>query len=116
MFLRAALPGEPVCDYCFIPGHAAAQCRLYDPAFIQSYGDYNISVFDLAMEPLQYQELLMAHAKTYGRLKDAPISYHEITDKRLQDARDELVRQKGDRDQNGGRRSGGGGRGRGGRN
>jgi NAD(P)-dependent dehydrogenase (short-subunit alcohol dehydrogenase family) len=68
MFLRAALPGEPVCDFCFIPGHAAAQCRLYDPAFIQAYGDYNIGVFDLAMEPLPYQELLMAHAKAYGGL------------------------------------------------
>jgi len=121
VFLREAHPGEPVCAHCFIAGHVATQCRLYDPAFIQAYGDYNISVYDLAMEPLDYQELLLTHAKTYGRLKDATAAYHEITDKRMQDARDELARQAAEREQNPGaqmqgRRNGWGGRGRGGRN
>jgi hypothetical protein len=92
-FIRAANPGESVCDHCFIPGHLAANCRLYDPAFIQAYGDYNIGSFDLAMEPLDYQELLLNHAKTYGRLKDASPSTLETMDRRMQAARDELARQ-----------------------
>ena len=45
------------------------------------------------MEPPAYQELLLNHVKTYGRLKNASPSILDAMDKRMQAAREELVRQ-----------------------
>ena len=101
-----------------MPGHEETQCRIYDfEQLKENGGRKGLQWFDLAKEPRDYQDKLIAYLKAYGPVKDQGASGADFVDKRMEETREAIARQATrDNDPNGqGRRGIGFKRTRGGR-
>jgi hypothetical protein len=93
-FFRAPTVGETVCSSCNMPGHNADLCRIYDAERLKENGGRkSLQWFDIAKEPRDYQDKLMAYLKAYGPIKDQGPTAPEFVDKRLEETRVALAQQ-----------------------
>lgn len=92
-YLRAPNAGEAVCESCFNSGHEAEQCRIYDPERLKANGRRkNLQWFDIAKEPRDYQDRLLAHLKAHGPIKDQQgVPGAAFVDKRMEEPRAQLA-------------------------
>jgi hypothetical protein len=115
-YFRAPTAGEPTCTSCHMPGHDETKCRIYDHEQIKASGRKSLQWFDLAKEPRDYQDKLVAYLKAYGPVKDQGASGADFVDRRMEETREAMAREAQERDQQGpGRRGIGFKRQRGGR-
>jgi hypothetical protein len=77
-----------------MPGHNADLCRIYDAERLKENGGRkSLQWFDIAKEPREYQDKLMAYLKAYGPIKDQGPTAPEFVDKRLEETRVALAQQ-----------------------